>query len=231
MYAFSNFLNHMDWWGLLELLFDVFAILLCLTIHELSHGLMAYRLGDQTAKRAGRLSLNPLKHIDVLGFLLMLTAGVGWAKPVPVDPRYFKKPKQGMAATALAGPCANFAMAFLVSLPISVIYGSEEITSFFASVLGWDVFYLLFQLLVNMVVLNVSLGIFNLFPIPPLDGAKVLFSVLPEKLYWKILRYEKYVMVALMLCLWSGALDAPLEWIINKGLYLVGILSRCSFWM
>lgn len=231
MHTFSIFLEHMDWWGLLELLLDVLAVLLCLTVHEFSHGLAAYRLGDPTAKNAGRLSLNPVKHIDVLGLLLMLIAGVGWAKPVPVDPRQFKNPKRGMAVTALAGPCANFLMAFLVSIPISVIYSSEEIINTLVSVLGWDVFYLLFQLLGNLVVLNVSLGIFNLFPIPPLDGAKVVLSVLPEKLYWKILRYEKYVMVVLMLCLWSGLLDTPLEWIINKGLYVIGVLSHCSFWM
>lgn len=231
MHVFSDFLNHMDWQGFFEFLLSIFAVLLCLTVHELSHGLAAYRIGDLTAKKAGRLSLNPIKHIDVLGFLLMLTAGVGWAKPVPVDPRYFKNPKRGMAITALAGPSANFLMALLVAIPISVIYNSAEIFNFLVNLLGWDVFYLLFQFLVNLVVLNVSLGIFNLFPIPPLDGAKVLFSVLPEKLYWKILRYEKYVMIALMLCLWSGIFDAPLEWIIDKGLYAVGILSRCAFWM
>lgn len=221
----------MDWQGFFEFLLSIFAVLLCLTVHELSHGLAAYRLGDSTAKKAGRLSFNPIKHIDVLGFLLMLTAGVGWAKPVPVDPRYFKNPKRGMAITALAGPSANFLMALLVAIPISIIYNSAEIFDFLVNLLGWDVFYLLFQFLTDLVVLNVSLGIFNLFPIPPLDGAKVLLSVLPEKLYWKILRYEKYVMIVLMLCLWSGIFDAPLEWIIDKGLCAVGILSRCAFWM
>lgn len=231
MHVFSDFLNHMDWQGFFEFLLSIFAVLLCLTVHELSHGLAAYRLGDSTAKKAGRLSFNPIKHIDVLGFLLMLTAGVGWAKPVPVDPRYFKNPKRGMAITALAGPSANFLMALLVAIPISIIYNSAEIFDFLVNLLGWDVFYLLFQFLTDLVVLNVSLGIFNLFPIPPLDGAKVLLSVLPEKLYWKILRYEKYVMIVLMLCLWSGIFDAPLEWIIDKGLCAVGILSRCAFWM
>lgn len=230
LHAFSNFLNHMDWQGFFEFLLSVFAVLLCLTFHEVSHGYMAYRLGDKTAKSSGRLSLNPFKHIDPLGFLLMLTAGVGWAKPVPVNPTHFKNPKRGMAITALAGPIANFLLALLFAVPVSIIYNNENIFYFLTDLVGWNWFQILFQFLVNLVVLNVGLGLFNLFPIPPLDGSKVLFSFLPTKIYWTILKYEKYVMIALMLLLWCGILDTPLNWLIDQGLYGIGILTRCSFW-
>ena len=108
MGSISDFLNNMDWWGLLTLLISAAAALLCITLHELSHGFVAWRLGDPTAKNAGRLTLNPIRHLDVVGLLMMLVAKVGWAKPVPVDMRYFKHPRQGMALTALAGPAANF---------------------------------------------------------------------------------------------------------------------------
>ena len=108
MGSISEFARHMDLWGLITLLISAVAALLCITLHELSHGLMAYRLGDPTAKQAGRLTLNPIKHLDIIGLLMMVVVKVGWAKPVPVDMRYFKNPKGGMALTALAGPAANF---------------------------------------------------------------------------------------------------------------------------
>src|SRR5699024_7401459 len=112
----------MDWWGLLTLLISAAAALLCITLHELSHGFTAWRLGDPTAKSAGRLTLNPIKHLDLFGLLMMLIAKVGWDKPVPVDMRYFKHPKQGMALTALAGPAANFITALAATAAASLIY-------------------------------------------------------------------------------------------------------------
>ena len=111
----------MDWWGLLTLLVSAVAALLCITLHELSHGFVAWRLGDPTAKQAGRLTLNPIKHLDLAGLAMMLIAKVGWAKPVPVDMRYFKHPKQGMALTALAGPAANFLTALAATAIASLI--------------------------------------------------------------------------------------------------------------
>lgn len=209
----------MDWWGLLEFLLQICAILLCLTFHELSHGLIAYKLGDPTAREKGRLTLNPIKHIDPLGFILMLTVHVGWAKPVPVDMRYFKKPKQGMALTALAGPVSNFVMALLAGALLSLLIS-----------FAWTPFLLLY-FLADLVIMNVGLGIFNLFPIPPLDGSKVLFSFLPTKAYLTILRYEKYVMGALMLLLWFGIFDKPLNWLIAQGLHVVGVITRCPLFL
>lgn len=228
--VFSAFLDNMDWQGLVEFLFRILLILLCLTVHELSHGYVAYRLGDHTAKDAGRLSLNPIKHIDLFGFLLMLSAGVGWAKAVPVDPRNFKSPKRDMALTALAGPVSNFLMALLAGTIFSILFSSGEQMVSLIDLIGWEGFFFAYQLLTYLVVLNVGLGIFNLFPIPPLDGSKVLFSILPEKIYWKILRYEKYVMGALIFLLWCGIFDEPLNAMIKGGLRLIGVLTGCPYW-
>lgn len=227
MNAFSAFLNDMDWWSLLEFLVTILAVLICLTFHELSHGLVAYKLGDPTAKNAGRLTLNPIKHIDIFGFAMMLVAHVGWAKAVPVNPSYFKNPKRGMAITALAGPLSNFLMALLFGGIFSLIFSSRSTIAFLLNS-TWGMLFL--QFLINLVVLNVSLGIFNLFPIPPLDGSKVLFSLFPEKFYWKVLHYERYIMFALMALLWLGVFDAPLDWLIDQGLHFVGVVTRCPFW-
>ena len=187
MGSISDFLNNMDWWGLLTLLISAAAALLCITLHELSHGFVAWRLGDPTAKNAGRLTLNPIRHLDVVGLLMMLVAKVGWAKPVPVDMRYFKHPRQGMALTALAGPAANFLTALAA------------------------VFVLCF--LSNMALLGVGMGLFNLIPLSPLDGSKILFALLPDRIYYTILRYEKYVMGVVILLVLVGVFDEPLSFL------------------
>lgn len=230
MNAFMEFWNDMDWLSLVEMLLTVVSALLCITVHECSHGLAAYKLGDPTAKNAGRLTLNPIKHIDIFGLLMMLTVHVGWAKPVPVDMRYFKRSKRGMAITALAGPISNFVLALMVGTIFSFLYASEEAGTFLLGLLGLNGYGLLLQMLINLVVMNVGLGIFNLFPIPPLDGSKILFSFLPVKIYHTILRYERYVMVVLIAFLWLGILNAPLNWLISGGLHVVGVVTRCPFW-
>ena len=122
MNSFQELAQSIDWTSLAHALLRVIGVFLCLTVHETCHGLAALALGDPTAKRARRLSLNPLRHIDWFGLLMMITVGFGWAKPVPVDPRYFKKPKQGMALTALAGPVSNFVLAVLAMLISKAIY-------------------------------------------------------------------------------------------------------------
>ena len=195
MGSFSHFMQVMDWQGLWWLLEQLAAVLLCLTVHETCHGLAAYALGDPTAKGQHRLSFNPLRHIDWLGFASMLIVGFGWAKPVPVDMRYFKKPKQGMALTALAGPASNFLMAVLFLVPMGWIYWNAQATPFML----W-----LYNFLANVVILNIGLGLFNLLPIPPLDGSKVLFALLPDRLYWKLMRYERYGMLVLLVLSFAG---------------------------
>lgn len=186
-------------------LFSAVAALLCLTVHELSHGAVAYALGDPTAKDEGRLTLNPIKHIDPLGLILMITAHVGWAKPVPVDMRYFKHPKRGMALTALAGPASNFLLAWVFLLVSRLLL---SLLSFSAP---WQLYLLLFFL--NAAVLSIGLGVFNLFPIPPLDGSKILFSFLPDQVYYTILRYERYIMLLMLALVWFGILDTPLSYL------------------
>ena len=167
----------------------VAAIFLCLTVHETCHGLVAWALGDPTAKRQHRLSLNPLRHIDWVGLLLMFTVGFGWAKPVPVDPRYFKDPKRGMALTALAGPASNLALALaalaLLRLAMTTLPGTD-----------WAVALCVFLLELSQ--LSVGLGVFNLIPIPPLDGSKVLAAFLPDRAYFTLMRYERYGILALL---------------------------------
>ena len=212
MTSLSDFLQGMDWWGLMGLLISAAAALFCITIHELSHGLAAYRLGDPTAKNAGRLSLNPIKHIDPMGLAMMLVAKVGWAKPVPVDMRYFKKPKTGMAVTALAGPVSNFLLALVLLLIASLMAGLGPLNT----VTAW-----LFSFLNGTAVLSIGLGLFNLVPIPPLDGSKVLFSLLPERAYYTLMRYERYGMLILLLIMW---LDIG-------GRYLSNAIYTVYLWM
>ena len=216
----SDFLNHWDWQGILMLLMSVAASLTCITIHELAHGLAAYRLGDPTAKNAGRLTLNPIRHIDVIGLVMMLVVHVGWAKPVPVDPRYFKAPKRGMAFTALAGPVSNLLLTLIILGIGSVLYWAGPDTVGMA-------YILLF--LCYMAVLSVGLGLFNLIPIPPLDGAKVLFAVLPDGIYRTMLHYERYVRFAVLILAWLGIFSGPLDLCIGWTLRGMCVLTRFPF--
>ena len=181
-----------------ELLLRLAAVFLCLTVHETCHGLAAYALGDPTAKRQHRLSFNPLHHIDWMGLACMIFVGFGWAKPVPVDPRYFKKPKQGMALTALAGPVSNLLLAILLLLGGKVIYLYAPYTAFTDG---------LFQFLLSAAMLSVGLGLFNLIPIPPLDGSKLLAALLPDKQYLLLMRYERVGMLLLLALVWLGVGD------------------------
>ena len=174
----------------------VVAIFLCLTIHETCHGLAAYALGDPTAKSRHRLSLNPLRHIDWFGLAMMFIAGFGWAKPVPVNPLYFKKPKQGMALTALAGPISNLLLAALLMLCSKGIYLYAEYTPFWATLFNFCLY--------EAAPLSTGLGLFNLLPIPPLDGSKVAAVLLPDTWYLKLMRYERYGMIFLLLLSWLG---------------------------
>ena len=196
MGSISDFLNNMDWWGLLTLLISAAAALLCITLHELSHGFVAWRLGDPTAKNAGRLTLNPIRHLDVVGLLMMLVAKVGWAKPVPVDPRYFRKPKQGMALTALAGPVSNFVLAVLAMLISKAIYLYAPYSAAMDVVFSFCLY--------TLAPLSIGLGLFNLIPIPPLDGSKVLAAFLPDRQYITLMRYERYGIVVLLVLSFVG---------------------------
>lgn len=198
-----------DWQGLLSALQRVLGVLLCLTVHETCHGLAAYALGDPTAKRMRRLSLNPLHHIDWLGLASMLLCGFGWAKPVPVDMRYFKNPRRGMALTALAGPVSNFLLALVLLFSASRMYRWAFPAEGPAA--------RLFAFLLTTAVLSIGLGLFNLLPIPPLDGSKVLFALLPERAYYTLMRYERYGMMVLLLLVWLNVGGSFL----SEGIYII----------
>ena len=205
--------DSIDWSMLSDLLARVLAVLLCLTVHETAHGLAAFAMGDPTAKKLQRLSLNPLHHIDWLGLMCMLIAGFGWAKPVPVDMRYFKHPKRGMALSALAGPMSNFLFALLCLIPVRFMEGMAA-----SAVTLW-----VFDFLLTLTVMNLGLGLFNLLPIPPLDGSKVLFALLPDRAYYQLMRYERYGMILLLLLVYfdfgseflSNAIGAVFSFLLN----------------
>ena len=190
LHYLQELLQALDVVSLMVALLRQAAVLLCLTVHETCHGQAAYALGDPTAKSMHRLSLNPLHHIDWFGLAMMFAAGFGWAKPVPVDPRYFKKPKQGMAVTALAGPVSNFLLAVLLILISKAIYLYAPYTAV------WDAVFTF--CLYTAAPLSIGLGLFNLLPIPPLDGSKVLGVLLPDEAYSKLMRYERYGILLLL---------------------------------
>lgn len=225
MGSLQNFFSHFNLEGLISLVMSVAAALLCITFHELSHGYVAYRLGDPTAKSMGRLTLNPVRHIDPLGLLMMITVRVGWAKPVPVDIRRFKNPKKGMAVTALAGPLSNFLLSAAALAAASLLWNG--VLHWRALAGPWLGYVLMF--LIQVAVMSMGLGLFNLIPISPLDGSKVLFAFLPDRWYYHILRYERYVMIAVVALVWLGVFDRPLSFLIYGGLQLLCGLTQFPF--
>jgi len=218
LHYLSNLLSALDFGSMLDMVLRLAAVLLCLTVHETCHGLAAYALGDPTARRAHRLSLNPLRHIDWFGLLMMFAAGFGWAKPVPVNPNYFKKPKQGMALTALAGPVSNFLLALLTLLAARIFCDVAAYSETNQRILDF---------LLMVAVLSIGLGLFNLVPIPPLDGSKVLFAVLPDRAYDWLMRNERYGMLLLFALVFfdvgSNALSKTIQWVFDLFCRMVGL--------
>lgn len=194
-------------------------VLLSLSLHETAHGYVASKLGDPTASSLGRLTLNPLKHIDPIGFICMVLFGFGWAKPVPINTRYFKKPKRDMALTGAAGPLSNLLLAFVFALLMRAelsIAAHAELTQF-----TYQVFFWLETFLYLGIRLNVSLAVFNLIPIPPLDGSRIFLTLLPSRLYFGIMKYEKYIYLVLMAALFFGLLDTPINYVTELFMRLI----------
>ena len=216
--------NGFDISGLWDILLSVIPALICITLHELSHGLVAYALGDDTAKRAGRLTLNPLEHLDPMGLLMMVIFRFGYAKPVPVDMRKFRDPKAGMAITALAGPVSNV----LITLVFLFLYGLLMPLLYRSTVGGYGL-----EMILITAQMSLALAIFNLIPIPPLDGSKVLFSLLPDSAYMTLMRYERYGTILMIALVMFGALNgflgtaigAAMNWLwpVAEGAFRLGL--------
>ena len=187
-------------------------VLLTIPFHESAHALVSHWLGDDTAVRAGRLSLNPMRHFDPLGALCMLVGGVGWAKPVSINPYNYKNPKVGMAVSAAAGPISNLLLAWVSMILYKICYysGAGDAVPFI------EMFFY------YMITMNLSLAVFNLIPVPPFDGSRIFLLFLPEKLYFKLMKYERYIMIALLAAVWFGALDTPLYYLNNIVWELLG---------
>ena len=206
------------------------AILLSLSIHEAAHGYAAYKLGDPTAKNLGRLTLNPLKHINLFGFIAMLFFRVGWANPVPINTRNFKNPRKGMAISSAAGPLSNLCLAIiftillrLVLIPIGSIseglyltYGNRY---WIDESLHQNALFVVLSLLAVMLYLGISLNLnlmfFNLIPLPPLDGSRIAYIFLPTDIYFKIMQYEQYIMIGFIILLATNIISLPLGFLTN----------------
>ena len=191
-------------------------ILVLMPVHEFAHAFVADRLGDKTPRWNGRLTLNPLAHIDWLGAAMILLFGIGYARPVPISPRNFKNARKGMALTALAGPVSNLLMAILsiAIFRVLLLFGGDVVNgSIYVNMdANWLVYahVILIQVFASV---NIGLAVFNLLPIPPLDGSRIFSAILPRKWAFYMERYEQYIMLGLMLLLFTGVLDAPLSWL------------------
>ena len=204
--------------NLSTILINVPATLIALSVHEFAHGYVSSKLGDPTPRNTGRLTLNPFAHLDLIGTLLMIFTGFGWAKPVQINPMYYKDRDKGMALTAAAGPISNFILAFLgllIGVIIVLVMGNLGASD---SVISWT-----YVVINTFVQLNLCFMVFNLIPFPPLDGFKIFGMLMPRNVYYKILQYEHYIMYVLMLLCVLGVFQG----IIGRGVGIVyGFIFR-----
>ncbi len=224
MQAFIDWLNQLQLGMVWDYVVIIAASMLCIMFHEVSHGVVALKLGDPTARDAGRLTFNPIRHVDIWGLLMMAIFRFGWAKPVPIDMRNFKHPVRDMAITAAAGPISNVVLAFLaLCIRAGAIYVNQKT--------GGVISGFIITFTEYTAILSVGLAVFNVIPIPPLDGSKVLNSLLPQNVYYKILRYERYGFLVMMLVLYTGILDTPLDFCRNALLSGLGTISAFPYYI
>lgn len=196
-----------------DLIIQIPTLLLALTFHEFAHGYVAYRLGDPTARNMGRLTLNPIKHLDPIGTLAFILIKIGWAKPVPVNPIYFKNPRKGMLWVALAGPATNLALAVISAILIKMLIASFAIFPYPPSI--QTIIVPVFSMLVASVWINLVLCVFNFLPIPPLDGSRILVGLLPENMARTYLSFERYGFIIVLVLAFTGILSMVISPIIS----------------
>ncbi len=180
----------------MEMLYRLPAVFVGFSFHEYAHALAAYHMGDNTAKNNGRLTIDPMAHIDPLGILMLIIFKFGWAKPVPINPANFKNRKKGIILVSLAGPMMNFAIAIITLLIYGLMYLKFGIKN-----------VILDRIIINVYFINIGLGIFNLIPLPPLDGSKILAGLLPTKIEYKFYQYEQYSYILLLILIFTNAID------------------------
>ena len=192
---------------IINLMVRIFVIFCVLPIHEFAHAFIAHKLGDDTARLKGRMTINPLAHIDPFGALMIIIGGFGYAKAVPVNIRNFKKRKPYMAITALAGPVSNIIMSIFFMFFTMLIQYKIGLSS------DSGILYNVAVFLMTAAQINISLAVFNLLPIPPLDGSRIFSLIIPDKYYYGIMQYERYIMIGLFVLLFTGILSTPLSYL------------------
>lgn len=209
----------------IKLLVGCLVLFTCMPIHECAHAWVAEKMGDSTGRYQGRITLNPMAHLDLVGSICLLASslfgfGFGWAKPVQVNPTNFKNQKVGMGLTALAGPVANLLMAFIVMIVYKIFY-YLAVAGLITSTAG----YFITLILQYVILLNVGLAVFNLIPVPPLDGSKIIGLVLPQRIYFKMLSYERIISIVLLVLVFSGILSPVIGFLRNISLNVLEFLT------